>query len=388
MKSISIIGAGYVGMSLACLFDQKYQVSIVDIDKKKLNLLKKNKSTVEDDGIKKYLKKNTNTFNVFSDIEEIINETDLYILCLPTNYDPELNFFDTKILDETIEKISTKDPTKTILIKSTVPVGYTENVRKKFRNKNIIFSPEFLREGSALDDNLRPDRIVIGDDGIKGKKLLKMLKDLAENEPDVYLMNSSEAESVKLFSNAYLALRISFFNELDSYAINKKIKSKKIIEAVGADKRIGQDYNNPSFGYGGYCLPKDTKQLLSNYKDVPQTIITAIVKSNSVRKDFISDLIIKKKPKVIGVYRLVMKENSDNIRESSIQGIMKRVKAKGIEVVVYEPLLKVNSFFGSKIISNINVFKEVSDLIICNRYNKDLDDCKKKVFTRDIFGEN
>ncbi len=388
MKNISIIGIGYVGMSLACLFGQKYQVSVVDIDKKKLELLKANKSTIKDQAITKYLKKNPKAFNVFSDIEKIINATDLYILCLPTNYDPELNFFNTTALDEVLEQISTKDPTTTILIKSTVPVGFTENARKKFNNENIIFSPEFLREGSAYDDNLRPDRIVIGDDGAKGKKISKIFNDLVKNEPDVYLMDSTEAESVKLFSNAYLALRISFFNELDSYALNKKIRSKKIIEAVGADKRIGHDYNNPSFGYGGYCLPKDTKQLLSNYEDIPQSLIEAIVRSNSIRKDFISDSIIKRKPKVVGIYRLIMKEKSDNIRESSIQGIMKRIKAKGIEVVVYEPILKEESFFGSKIISNIDVFKQVSDLIICNRFNEDLRDCKKKVFTRDIFGED
>lgn len=388
MKKISIIGAGYVGISLACLFSKKYEVSIVDIDEKKIISLNQNLSPIKDDKIIEFLNNYPNKFKATTDIEIVLGKTDLYILCLPTNYDATTNNFDTKALDLVISTITKSDPSTTILIKSTVPVGYTDDVKKRFANKNIIFSPEFLREGHALQDNLYPSRIVVGEDSKKGEEILKVFQDLSENEPIGFLMRSLEAESVKLFSNAYLALRVSFFNELDSYAITKDIRTTKIIEGVCSDNRIGPGYNNPSFGYGGYCLPKDTKQLLSNYKDIPQNIIEAIVNSNNTRKDFISELIISKTPKTVGIYRLIMKEGSDNIRDSSVQGIMKRIKAKGIKVLVYEPLLKEKSFFGSDIIDSLSEFKKVSDIIISNRYDKQLEDVKDNVFTRDIFGEN
>ena len=388
MKKISIIGAGYVGISLACLFSKKYEVSIVDIDEKKIITLNQNLSPIKDDKIIEFLNNYPNKFKATTDIEIVLGKTDLYILCLPTNYDATTNNFDTKALDLVISTITKSDPSTTILIKSTVPVGYTDDIKTRFANKNIIFSPEFLREGHALQDNLYPSRIVVGEDSKKGEEILKVFQDLSENEPIGFLMRSLEAESVKLFSNAYLALRVCFFNELDSYAITKDMRTTKIIEGVCSDNRIGPGYNNPSFGYGGYCLPKDTKQLLSNYKDIPQNIIEAIVNSNSTRKDFISELIISKTPKTVGIYRLIMKEGSDNIRDSSVQGIMKRIKAKGIKVIVYEPLLKEKSFFGSDIIDSLSEFKKVSDIIISNRYDKQLEDVKDNVFTRDIFGEN
>tara|TARA_B100001939_G_scaffold68658_1_gene57231 strand:- start:4266 stop:5432 length:1167 start_codon:yes stop_codon:yes gene_type:complete len=388
MKKISIIGAGYVGISLACLFSKKYEVSIVDIDEKKIISLSQNLSPIKDNKIIEYLNNYPNKFDATTDIKTVLGKTDLYILCLPTNYDATTNNFDTKALDLVISTITKSDPSTTILIKSTVPVGYTDDAKTRFSNKNIIFSPEFLREGHALQDNLYPSRIVVGEDSEKGKEILKVFQDLSENEPSGFLMKSLEAESVKLFSNAYLALRVSFFNELDSYAISKEIRTTKIIEGVCSDNRIGPGYNNPSFGYGGYCLPKDTKQLLSNYKDIPQNIIEAIVNSNNTRKDFISELIISKAPKTVGIYRLIMKEGSDNIRDSSVQGIMKRIKAKGIMVIIYEPLLKEKNFFGSNIIDSLSEFKKASDIIITNRYDEQLEDVKDNVFTRDIFGEN
>lgn len=388
MKKISIIGAGYVGLSLACLFSRKYDVSVVDIDEHKINSLNQNLSPIKDSEIIKYLNDFPNKLKATLDIKSVLGNTDLYILCLPTNYNETTNNFDTKALDLVIGTITKYDSSKPIIIKSTVPVGYTDDAKIRFSNGNIIFSPEFLREGQALNDNLYPSRIVVGDESKKGKAILKVFQDLSENEPNGFLMSSLEAESVKLFSNAYLALRVSFFNELDSYAITKKIRTKKIIEGVCSDSRIGSGYNNPSFGYGGYCLPKDTKQLLSNYSDIPQNIIEAIVKSNKTRKDFISELIISKKPKTVGIYRLVMKDGSDNIRDSSIQGIMKRIKAKGIEVIIYEPLLKEKAFFGSSILNSLSKFKKLSDIIISNRNDEKLGDVKGNVFTRDIFGEN
>lgn len=386
MKNIVVVGAGYVGSSISCLLGQVHEVTVVEIDKKKTELINANKSPIEDSLIEDYLSSGKSKLKAKNELIDSLKGTDIFILCLPTNYDPDLNHFDTSILDKVINDICSHHPKSTIIIKSTIPVGYTESIASEYPETDIIFSPEFLREGTALEDNIQPDRIIVsGRNNQKISEIAELFKSLADNDPPVYLTNSNEAESIKLFSNTYLALRVSFFNELDSFAHNKGLSSKNIIEGVCLDKRINSHYNNPSFGYGGYCLPKDTKQLLSNYDNVPQNLISGIVSANSTRKDYIADCIVKMKPKSVGIYRLVMKEGSDNIRDSSIQGVLKRLKAKGLLTYIYEPLLNKNDFFGSKVISSLKEFKNKSSLIITNRNHSDLDDVKNKVFTRDIF---
>ena len=385
---ITIVGAGYVGCSISVLIGQKKEVLVVDKDEHKVELLNNSESPIIDKEISSFLHNKKSKLKATNNLQEAFGKTDLYILALPTNYDPKRNFFDTSVLEKVINEINVNDSQIPVLIKSTVPVGFTKDICKKLKRENIIFSPEFLREGTSLSDNLRPNRIVVGDEGKLGQDLADLFLSFCINKPQKYLMTASEAESVKLFSNAYLAMRISFFNELDSYCMNLGISTRNVIDAVSADKRIGADYNNPSFGYGGYCLPKDTKQLLANYKNVPQNLISAIVEANNSRKDFITSNILEKEFTTLGIYRLVMKEGSDNIRESSIQGIMKRLKAKGKEIIIYEPLINEEEFFGSRIIKNLETFKNDSDLIIANRKNNNLDDVHHKVYTRDIFGEN
>ncbi|MDC0064465.1 nucleotide sugar dehydrogenase [Gammaproteobacteria bacterium] len=388
-KTVTIVGAGYVGTSLAALLGQRIDIVLVDTDREKINLLKQNKTPIDDSLIKNYLREGKTKIQCTESIDETFNKTDLYILALPTNYDEKQNFFDTSILEKVIQMIIAADDDTPILIKSTVPVGFTSGLRSLHNKENIIFSPEFLRESRALFDNLNPSRIVIGDKSDLGIAIGELLMSFAQNEPECFFMNPEEAESVKLFSNAYLALRVAYFNELDSYTMKYGIDTKNIISAVCSDPRIGEGYNNPSFGYGGYCLPKDSKQLLANYSSIPQNIIGAIVDANSSRKDVIAEDILEKKPESIGIYRLVMKEGSDNIRESSIQGVIKRLKAKGSKVLIYEPILANDEhFFRSKIENNLEKFKKESSIIVANRDHPDLHDVSEKVYSRDLFGEN
>ena len=385
---ILIIGLGYVGTSLLLLFGNKNNVTVTDIDKQKLAKLNNGSLPIDDQFSQEYFKKNklnVSTINL-NDIK--YKDYDFLILSTPTNYDPNVNFFDTQFIDSYLKEAIRKNSEIKIVIKSTVPVGYTELKNKELNTEQIIFSPEFLREGNALYDNLYPSRIIAGGNSIIAKEFIQMHQEAClKDNPKTFLMHSTEAESVKLFSNTYLAMRVAFFNELDSYALQHKINSQHVIDGVCQDPRIGNGYNNPSFGYGGYCLPKDSKQLLANYQNIPQDLIKAIVNSNSTRKNFISDIIIKKNPKKIGVYRMTMKEGSDNIRESSIQGIIKRIKTKGIQVIIYEPLIKEPEFFKSKLVS-LAILKLESDLIISNRMHAELEDVQDKVFTRDLFHEN
>ena len=387
-KNITIVGAGYVGTSYATLLGQTSQVRVVDIDQKKINLIEAGKSPIEDDLIKDFLDSGKSKFKGIMNLRESFGSTDLYLLALPTNYDEEKNYFNTKILEDVLKLITKEDPNIPILIKSTVPVGFTDRIIMEINNNNIIFSPEFLREGKALHDNIFPSRIVFGSTSEEAHKIANFLSSFTQNNPNILYMSSKEAESVKLFANSYLALRVSFFNELDTYALSNGIDSRKVIEAVCADERIGDGYNNPSFGYGGYCLPKDSKQLLANYKLVPQKIISAIVEANSARKDAIAADIISKNIKTLGVFRLVMKEGSDNIRDSSIQGVIKRIKAKGIEVIIYEPYISEGTFFNSKVYKNLDDFKKDSSLIVTNRMHPDLLDVERKIYTRDLFNQN
>ena len=386
---ITVVGLGYVGMSLSVLLAQQNNVVALDIDASRIDKINNLKSTVVDTYIDKFLANNLLSLVGQLDDEVAYKDADFIVIATPTDYDPDSNQFDTSSVDAVVERALALNKKALVVIKSTIPVGHTEKLQKQHKTDRIIFSPEFLREGRALYDNLFPSRIVIGSNTQLARNFGALLRRAAEKEDiDLLFMKSNEAESVKLFSNAYLAMRVSFFNELDSFAVSKNLDSKSIIDGVCMDDRIGRGYNNPSFGYGGYCLPKDTRQLLANYRDVPQAIIQAIVSSNSMRKDFIADEIIKRQPGTVGFYRLVMKEGSDNVRSSAVQGIMKRIKAKGIEVIIFEPSLRDDYFFGSMLVNNLDAFKDASDVIVANRISGDIVDQIDKVFTRDIFGEN
>ncbi|WCG22709.1 nucleotide sugar dehydrogenase [Vagococcus lutrae] len=383
---VSIFGLGYVGLANALLLSQTEDVMAYDIVSEKINGLKNGDSPLMDKEIEEFLARDDLNLEYTNELEIAINHANVFIIATPTDYDEKRNYFNTSTVEDVIEKVLKEKPKATFIIKSTVPVGYTQTLKEKYNTKNIIFSPEFLREGKALYDNLYPSRIIIGEKSERAEKIADMfLKNTVEKNAPVLLTDSTEAEAIKLFSNTYLALRVSYFNELDTYASMKGLDTKQIIEGVGLDPRIGSHYNNPSFGYGGYCLPKDTKQLLANYEDVPNNIIKAIVDSNTTRKDFIASDIIAKQPKKVGIYRLTMKSGSDNFRYSSIQGIMQRLKEKNIEIIIYEPTLNAQEFHGNRVEINLDKFKESCDVIISNRFEKSLEDVADKVYTRDIF---
>ena len=391
MVQITVIGAGYVGMSLAVLLSQKNDVIILDKDKKKVDLINNKISPIVDVELARYLIKKKLRLTATFDKKAAYKKSSYFIIAVPTDYSEKTNSFNTKIVEKIIKDILVTNKSPKIFIKSTVPLGYTNDIKKKIRYKNIFFSPEFLREGSALYDNLYPSRIVVGDTSSIGKFFSNLLSEGAikkSKDIPIILTSSSEAEAIKLFSNTYLAMRISFFNELDSYCESNSLITKKVIEGIGLDPRIGNHYNNPSFGYGGYCLPKDTKQLLKNYDKVPNNIIKAIVDANTTRKDFIAQQIIDKSPKVVGVYRLVMKKDSDNYKSSAILGVIKRIKSKGIKIIIYEPTFKDNQYFNSDIVSDLKIFKKQSDIIIANRKDKALNNVANKVYSRDIFNKN